>query len=406
MTNNEKTLLTFKTTDMLHVAEQISFAEAKKTTIYFINDAIIEGKTVKYGLETKTIYRYLSKNEAQKLDKDLCFCIKSEDLISFFSNTENAFSVSIRHKAQNTYMTLENEFDEVLRKTPMVLVNDPYEISEAYDIMYGENKTVARSLMFNYSVKQRIIDTMKLAPKASRADLASEAEIVYCPSTGFLMWTNNHVCVTSQKKEHESGKDIFSGYLYVIPARCLEYILSHEASVINFTRETVASIKCLYTVGDGWFEFGKFYEDARQTNYAKCFTEWDKTQTNKLTLDSKSKEKFLSFLKCVKETYTKGSNAIKPIHFSIGNSLKVRGGQSKTIEDSIETSKTELLNTSETESKADAFDEKYLTKIIKALPSKVSLEFPEKGMYEPMTFRSDKQTNGYTTIYRLSPLQI
>lgn len=406
MKNNEKILITFKTTDMLHVAERISFAESKKTTLYFINDTIIEGKIVKYGLETKTIYKYLSKNEAQKLDKDLCFCIKSEDFMSFVSNTENAFSVSIRHKAQNTYMTLENEFDEVLRKTPMMLVNDSYEISEAYDIMYGENKTVARSLMFNYNMKQRIIDTMKLAPKASRADLASESEIVYCPSTDLLMWTNNHVCVTSQKKERESGKDLFSGYLYVIPGRCLEHILSQEAAVINFTRETVSSIKCLYTVGDGWFEFGKFYEDARQTNYAKCFTEWDKTQTNKLTLDSKSKAQFLSFLKCVKETYTKGSNTIKPVHFSIGNSLRVRGGQSKTIEDSIETSKTELLNTLETESKADAFDEKYLTKIIKALPSKISLEFPKKGMYEPMTFRSDTHTNGYTTIYRLSPLQI
>jgi len=406
MKNNEKTLMTFKTTDMMHVAEQISFAEEKKTTIYFINDAIIEGKPVKYGLETKTIYRYLRKNEAQKLDKDLCFSIKAEDFMSFFSDTKDAFSVSIRHKAQNTYMTMEKESGEVLRKTPIVLINDTYEISEAYDIMYGENKTVARSLMFNNSVKQRIIDTMKLAPKASRADSASEAEIIYCPSTGFLLWTNNHVCVTSQKKEHESGKDLFSGDLYVIPARCLEHVLSHEASMINFTRENVSSINCLYTVGDGWFEFGKFYEDAMKTNYAKCFTEWDKTQTNKLTLDSKSKAKFLSFLKCVKETYTKGSNTIKPVHFSIGNSLKVRGGQSKTIEESIETSNTELLNKEDTESKADAFDEKYLTKIIKALTSKISLEFPEKGMYEPMTFRSDKQTNGYTTIYRLSPLQI
>lgn len=406
MKNNEKTLMTFKTTDMLHVAEQISFDEANKTTIYFINDAIIEGKTVKYCLETKTIYRYLRKNEAQKLDKDLCFSIKSEVFMSFFSNTEDALSVSIRHKAQSTYMTLENEFNEVLKKAPMALVNYEYEISEAYDIMYGENKTVARSIMFTHSMKQRIIDTMKLSPKASRADLASEAEIVYCPSTDLLMWTNNHVCVTSQKKEHESGKDLFSGSLYVIPARCLDHILSHEAVVINFTRETVSSIKCLYTVGDGWFEFGQFYEDAGQTNYAKCFTEWDKTQTNKLTLDIKSKAKFLSFLKCVKETYTKGSNTIKPVHFSIGNSLKVNGGQSKMIEDSIETSKTELLNKTETESKADAFDEKYLTKIIKALPSKISLEFPEKGMYEPMTFRSDTHTNGYTTIYRLSPLQI
>jgi hypothetical protein len=82
----------------------------------------------------------------------------------------------------------------------------------------------------------------------------------------------------------------------------------------------------------------------------------------------------------------------------------VRGGQSKFIESEITPIKASLLN--HDGAGADTYDEQYLTKIIKLFPASVSLEFPEQGVYEPMIFRSYEQSDGYTTVCHLSPLQI
>ncbi len=400
---NDKSLLSFKVTDLKLIADQL--INSKDSTLYFIRDAIIEGKPVKYGCETKTIYRFLRICEDQLLDKDVCYSINAQDFVSFIKDADNDYYVMIRYNAPYTDLSLENLFSDVIRKKLLTVIDTSYEIKQVYDIMYGNKITLAATLSLSTKTKQRFIDTMKLAPKPSRADLSVEAEITYCPSTGFVMWTNNHICVTSRKTDKQKAKDSFSGNMYVIPPRCLDYMLTHDTSEITFLRKTEKSIECLYTTGDGWYEIGKFYEDARQTTYAKCFDNWDTMKTNKVMLDSKGKIQFRSFLKCVKDTYTKGTRTIKPVCFHIDEtSLKVRGGQSKFIESEITPIKASLLN--HDGAGADTYDEQYLTKIIKLFPASVSLEFPEQGVYEPMIFRSYEQSDGYTTVCHLSPLQI
>lgn len=204
-----KSLLSFKVTDMKRIADKLT--DAKSSKLYFIHNAIIEGKQVEYGCETKTIYRFLRICDDPSWGKDACYSIKAQDFVSFIKDED--------------MMTLHNaHYTDIIRKKILTTIDTSCEIRQVYDIMYGNKIPLTSTLDLSTKAKQRFIDTMKLATKPSRADLSMEAEITYCPLTGFVMWTNNHICVTSKNQTNKTRKTCYlvtyTSYLHTVSTTC------------------------------------------------------------------------------------------------------------------------------------------------------------------------------------------